>query len=290
MAKMDTTTDYNDDPSTPTSSPSEFRIVDFDSIVKQAKEGKFGPWKAEITSNGKVKFEFFDNIHCLPKYSLEVDNSLEISVLVYNWPLSKNHGVYQEFRQTVRYADISELLEVVEKSSLCNGLPQDDDDVQPLVIDPTSQCSLGSGTVLRHSLPKLPCDSDTHFEVTVFFRSVDCELIAPTDEEQCKPCSSAVTKIKKASRRKSRSSKLPAKPKAPLAACGPEKLRATLKATRLECKELEGRLQNLERNIEKNGLGISESTEKDILKIMAGKNLEENPHMKFFWEQQMKLL
>ena len=23
---------------------------------------------------------------------------------------------------------------------------------------------------------------------------------------------------------------------------------------------------------------------------MAGKNLEENPHMKFFWEQQMKLL
>ena len=127
-----------------------------------------------------------------------MDNNLEISVLVYNWPLSKNHGVYQEFRQTVRYANISELLEVVEKSSLCNGLPQDDDDVQPFVIDPTSQCSLGSGTVLRHSLPKLPCDSDTHFEVTVFFRSVDCELIAPTDEEQCKPCSSAVTKIKKA--------------------------------------------------------------------------------------------
>ena len=63
-----------------------------------------------------------------------------------------------------------------------------------------------------------------------------------------------------------------------------------MKATRLECKELEGRLQNLERNIETNGLGISESTEKDILKIMAGKNLGENPHMKFFWEQQMKLL
>ena len=123
-----------------------------------------------------------------------------------------------------------------------------------------------------------------------FFRSVDCELIVSTDEEQCKPCSSALTKIKKASRRKSRASSLPAKPKAPLAACGPEKLRATLKATRLECKELEGRLQNLERKIEKNGLGISESTEKDILKIMAGKNLEGNPHMKFFWEQQMKLL
>ena len=108
-----------------------------------------------------------------------------------------------------------------------------------------------------------------------FFRCVDCELIVSTDEKQCKPCSSALTKIKKARRRKSRASRLPAKPKALLAACGPEKLRATLKATRLECKELEGRLQNLERKIEKDGLGISESTEKDILKIMAGRTLKE---------------
>jgi hypothetical protein len=47
-----------------------------------------------------------------------------------------------------------------------------------------------------------------------------------------------------------RSLKLLAKPKVPLAACGPEKLRATLKATQLECKELKRRLQHLERNIE----------------------------------------
>ena len=107
---MDTMPDcaYNEDPSTSTSSPSEFRLVDFNSIVKQAKEGKFDPWKAEITSNSKVKFEFFDNLHCLPKYSLEVNNSLEISVLVYNWPLLKKHSVYQEFRQTVWYANISD--------------------------------------------------------------------------------------------------------------------------------------------------------------------------------------
>ena len=103
--------------------------------------------------------------------------------------------------------------------------------MQPLVVDPTSQCFSGSGTVLRHLLPKLPCDGDTHFEVTVFFGSVDCELIVPMNKEQCKPCASAVTKIKKASRRKTRSSNLPAKPKAPLTACGPETLRATLKAT-----------------------------------------------------------
>ena len=37
-------------------------------------------------------------------------------------------------------------------------------------------------------------------------------------------------------------------------------------------------------------MGISGSLENDILKIMGGQNLEATPHMKFFWEQQMKLL
>ena len=124
----------------------------------------------EILGSEKVKFQFFDNLHCLPKYSVEVNKSMEISVLVYNWPLPKSHSVYQECRQTAQFTNILQLLEAVEQSSLCNGLPQDDDDVHPLVIDPTSQYSSESGTVLRHSLPKLPCDTDSdgHFEVTVF--------------------------------------------------------------------------------------------------------------------------
>ena len=45
-----------------------------------------------------------------------------------------------------------------------------------------------------------------------------------------------------------------------------------------------------ERRIEQNGLGVSESTEKDILKIVAGKNLEGTSHMTFFREQQVKIL
>ena len=38
------------------------------------------------------------------------------------------------------------------------------------------------------------------------------------------------------------------------------------------------------------GIGISESFEKDVLSIMGGQSLEATPHMKFFWQQQMKLL
>ena len=142
LVKIDTTPD-DEESSTSTSFPSEFSLVGFDSIVAQAQEGKFDPWKAEILGKEKVKFDFFDKLHCLPKFSLKVDNSFKISVLVYNWLLLKNH-VYQECIQTVRYANFSEVLEAVEKSSLCNGFPQDiDDDVKPVVVDPTSQCFPG---------------------------------------------------------------------------------------------------------------------------------------------------
>ena len=63
-----------------------------------------------------------------------------------------------------------------------------------------------------------------------------------------------------------------------------------MKASRLECKQLEGRIKELEAKIKDDGVGISGSLENDILKIMGGQNLEATPHMKFFWEQQMKLL
>ena len=61
-------------------------------------------------------------------------------------------------------------------------------------------------------------------------------------------------------------------------------MRATVKARRLECKQLQDKLQT---TIEENGVGISK---KDLLKIMAAQNLEAFPHMKFFWEERMKRL
>ena len=71
--------------------------------------------------------------------------------------------------------------------------------------------------------------------------------------------------------------------------CGPEKLRSTLKATRLENKNLKQRLHHLEKQMKQDGFSVSDATEKDILKFMAGKDLDDNPHMNFIWNEQMKL-
>ena len=93
--------------------------------------------------------------------------------------------------------------------------------------------------------------------------------------------------IKKASRRKSRASESPSKDKAPLAACGPAKLRATVISDRLHCKQLEERLQTLEKKIEAEGIHLDEAIDKNVLQIISGQNLDATPHMKFFWEQHI---
>ena len=82
----------------------------------------------------------------------------------------------------------------------------------------------------------------------------------------------------------------PSKPKAPLSACGPEKLWATVISSRLHIKELEEHLQKLEGEMQKDRIGISESFGKNILSIMGEQSLESTLHMKFFWQEQMKLL
>ena len=50
------------------------------------------------------------------------------------------------------------------------------------------------------------------------------------------------------------------------------------------------KLHHLEKQIEEDGFSVSDGTEKDILKVMAGRNLSDNPHMKFLRNKQMKLL
>lgn len=255
-------------------------------------EETIGRWKVDKSHENKVRIELFDESHSIPKYTVVVDSVvLEFSVFIYQWPIPEDHSIYKQTNHSVRHGNIKELLGLLETSSLCEGLP-DIDEIKNVVIDPTTQYQL-PGTIIRHSVPKNLPDEEAHFEVSVAFRSVDCHVVKETSKDQqkpCQPCSTALNATKRASRRKSKISAIPAKAKAPLSACGPKKLQATVQSTRLQCKQLEDRLQHLQAKIEQDGIGVSVSLETDLLKIMGGQNLEATPHMKFFWKQQMALL
>ena len=115
-----------------------------------------------------------------------------------------------------------------------------------------------------------------HFEISLSYWCVTCDVILDNNDltGTCKPCLKAAQAIKKSARRKTQSSSAPAKKKAPLADCEADKSRATVKAQRLECKQVEARLDQLQTEIKKDGVGVSEGLEKDILTIMGGQNLE----------------
>ena len=274
-----------------------FPVINFDDFRKHIDEGALMPWTVNRAyEHDCVRIELYDDQHSIPKFTVDIDTGLEFTTYLFNWPIPDDHTIYTSRKRRIKsFEDVKDLLQFVENSNICKGLPQDEES-KSVVTDPTwddKVTEFFQSTVLRHSVPKLPCES--HYKTSVTFRSpncivLDCTTQATTEKEQCKPCSKAHKLLKKATTRKMTVSSVPAKSKASLSACGPDKLRATVKATRLECKQLEDRVKELETRINEDGVPISEALEKDILKIMGGQNLEATPHMKFFWQQQMKLL
>ena len=276
----------------PTSSQiSEPQFHDLAAFTTQLELKAVEPWQIVKSHKDEVRIELDDKIHGVPKYSVVVNSCLEFTVFVYNWPVPDDHQIYKEQKRSIKYVGIDNLLPKIENSDLCAGLPEDGD-VLNEAITPTENPGTNLNTVVRHTVAKAinVADGEPHFEVTVIYRSAACDMLVDSEhpDESCN-CSSAYKTVKRVARKKSKASAAPAKPKASLEACGPEKLRATVKSTRLQVKELEVRLKDLQTKIEQQGIGVSEGLEKDILKIMGGQSLEATPHLKFFWQEQMKL-
>ncbi|CAB4000020.1 Hypothetical predicted protein [Paramuricea clavata] len=144
------------------------------------------------------------------------------------------------FENVKELEDCKALLNLVEKSNIFDGLPQDVN-TQSIVGDPTSDHDLvgfPDSTVVRHSVPK--SISESYFQSSVTFWSPKCEHFGLQNANL---------------------SNL-------------EKLVATVKASRLGCKQLESRIKELKVRITDYGLGINGALENDILKIMSGQHLE----------------
>ena len=160
---------------------------------------------------------------------------MEFTFYVYNWPIPDDHKIYNDRKRSIKSVeDMQELLSTIETSKICEGVGEGIES-RSAAIDPNADITaFGSRTVVRHSIPKLP--SPKQFEATVFFRSIDCQVIMEASDELCNSCSKTSKQLRKVAKKRTKAS--PAKSKASLAACGPEKLRATVKASRIECKML----------------------------------------------------
>ena len=256
-------------------------------LISQLDTSALLPWLTEVAQDENIKCSLSDKVHAVPTYTVIVDSSLEFTFYVYNWPTPDDHKIYNDRKRSIKSVeDMKELLSTIETNKICEGVGEDHES-RSAAIDPNADITaFGPRTVVRHSVPKLP--TPKQFEATVFFRSMDCQVIMEASDELCTSCSKTSKQLKKTTKKRTKAS--PAKSKASLAACGPEKLRATVKASRIECKMLKEQLQEMQERIQEQGVLINRSLEEDIRKIMDGQNLNATSHMKFFWEEQMKLL
>ena len=256
-------------------------------LISQLDTSVLLPWLTEIAQDENIKCSLSDKVHAVPTYTVIVDSSLEFTFYVYNWPIPDDHKIYNDRKRSIKSVeDMQELLSTIETSNICEGVGEGIES-RSAAIDPNADITaFGPRTVVRHSVPKLP--SPKQFEATVFFRSINCQVIMEASDELCNSCSKTSKQLSKVAKKRTKAS--PAKSKASLAACGPEKLRATVKASRIECKMLKEQLLEMQERIQDQGILINRSLEEDIRKIMDGQNLNATPHMKFFWEEQMKLL
>ena len=121
-----------------------------------------------------------------------------------------------------------------------------------------------------------------------FFRTEKCEMLCQPSLQICCSCLTANEKCLRELEKKNSTSSTPLPKKAPLSVSPVPRLVATINQHRLECKQLEQRMKQMEKQISTYGMKLSEGLENDITSIICKHSLECSPHMKLFWEQQKK--
>ncbi|XP_066925034.1 uncharacterized protein [Clytia hemisphaerica] len=231
------------------------------------------PWTVHVTNDTLFIVRKQDQ-HMIPFIQVDIDSSLGFSISVYGWHLPETHDLYMDSRRSIRNVNVIDLIDKLNKSTLCKGVKHN-----------------SNPNLISHSVP-MSCDphyEDTLYKCMYFYRHTSCFILS--DETQCEVCSSFDKSIEKSEQARSRRILEPAKDKAPVSLTSPDRLRLTLQAKRLTCKQLEQRIQEMNLALRKSSVDIGEIGD-DMITIIGdlGNDLKERtPFMNLFWQQQKKL-
>ncbi|CAB4004957.1 Transposable element P transposase, partial [Paramuricea clavata] len=176
-----------------------------DDLINQLDNDTLLEWKSEVCDDGNVNFFLTDNVHGVAKYTVVMDScSMEFTAYAFNWPILDDHNIYNEYKRSIKSGEqFREVLSTIEKSKLCEGVPEDHQ-TKNAAIDPNTNITIAiPRTVIRHSVPKKP--SPKQFEATVFFRSPNCDVIIERSEV-CDPCSIITKQLKKTNKKRAKTS------------------------------------------------------------------------------------
>jgi len=145
-------------PSTSTSAPRRELVrhelkrkplyTSLDYLKKKAEKLKLTGWSKSVNENNAT-LVLWDEIYALPKLVVTIEDSLNLTVAVYNWLLPYEHTFYSTNKRSVRHTTLSSILSSLEQFQLCDGLP-DDEPFISVAVDPSSDNCFAS--IIRHTV------------------------------------------------------------------------------------------------------------------------------------------
>ena len=254
---------------------------DFDEFKKRiGKLKNKEPWQITIEDE-LVKMLSMSSHHLLPKFEIYVDSSLDIFVRVVGWVLPDTHPLFTSLNKSFFQITLNNFIRQLETYDFCPGVSVPD----------------SNAVVKRHVIPlnfdyfefrKQQQKSIVHQEE--YLRAKYCSLLV-LDGKPCSACGLCNMKLVYETNRKTKHLNESAKLNAPVKFTSPERLKLTMQHQRLQCKQLQQQIEDMNTSLEKHSRQVSPELDKDFTTLFSGVNQKEvPPFMKLFWEEQQKYI
>ena len=235
----------------------------FRELVERSKSLKLCGWSIEYGTNHIfVKKE--DSDYMVPKFYINIDDSLEFSISVYGWLLPVEHPLYLKNRRSMRHISISNLVHDLGNLNICNGL----------------SFKFDSQHTINHVIPKAFNWSFDEFETPFhryeYCRALNCQVLYTSS--QCEHCLAIEKESLKFIKKLSNKMKTPAKLNAPISKTSPGRLKLALQQQRLKCQQLQEELQRMRTELSTNAVPVDNELNNDLLTILDNNESEMTHH------------
>ena len=204
------------------------QLPTFDDLKKyfKRKYPYLRDWTTDVTDN-VIIVEMREPGFLIPKYHLQIDESLDLTIAVYGATVPICSALFPENKSHLfsKFKDFHNRLCALH---ICCGVP---------VLDNDSRAS----ETFLHVTPLVTTKQESSpVNYSQTRRSMKCEVLVEQGPEKCKAC------CKLQEKKSQPKPALPAKAKAPLTACSSAKLQATIREERVQLKESQLKCMQLE--------------------------------------------
>ena len=207
-------------------------------------------------------------IYTLPQFEIFVESSLHFYVRVCGWMLTDDHELYKKYERSFANSTLSDFIQDIEQYILCEGVT---------IPDPKI-----SANIQKHVIPKTFSFLEflnqpmSRVHQDEFSRSMDCLLLI-NNNKSCLKCSRYSANLSYEKNRKDIRLKEPAKLNAPIKFTSPERIKLTLQAQRLKCKQQEELIKEINLSLQNRSRPIDSELNKDFLTLFSGCDQESVP-------------